>query len=116
MPPLEIKDKFIPRDLSWLMFNERVLEEAADLANPLLERLKFLAIFSDNLDEFYMVRLAGLKRLLDSGYNQRDRSGYFPQDLFVEIKTQSGLLTKKFYEIYQGRTRKDLTKQVLSKL
>lgn len=108
MPPLEIKDKFIPRDLSWLMFNERVLEEAADLANPLLERLKFLAIFSDNLDEFYMVRLAGLKRLLDSGYNQRDRFGYFPQDLFVEIKTQSGLLTKKFYEIYQGRTRKDM--------
>lgn len=56
--------KYIPRDISWLSFNERVLQEAADKSNPLLSRIKFLGIFSNNLDEFFRVRVAGLKRAL----------------------------------------------------
>ncbi|MBC7562512.1 MAG: hypothetical protein H7305_06300, partial [Gemmatimonadaceae bacterium] len=58
---------FFSRELSWLEFNARVLNEARDPRTPLLERLKFLAIFSSNLDEFYMVRVGGLRRKLKSG-------------------------------------------------
>jgi polyphosphate kinase len=102
---METKEKFIHRDLSWLEFNRRVLEEAADERNPLLERIKFLAIFTSNLDEFFMVRMAGAKKLLDSGYNKRDQFGFYPQELVAEIKTRADDLVKRFYEVYEGSVR-----------
>jgi len=99
---METKDKFIHRDLSWLEFNRRVMEEAADDRNPLLERLKFLSIFVSNLDEFYMVRVAGLKKLLDSGYNRKDQFGFASSELFLDIKLKADGLIEDLYDIYNG--------------
>ncbi|WP_100372419.1 RNA degradosome polyphosphate kinase [Bacillus sp. FJAT-45037] len=74
------------RELSWLAFNERVLEEAIDERNPLLERLKFLAIFSSNLDEFFMVRVAGLKDQVKAGFNRpENKAGLTPKQQLKEI-------------------------------
>ncbi len=108
---MDIRERLIHRDISWLNFNERVLEEAVDTSNPLLERLRFLAIFANNLDEFFMVRIAGIKRLVDSGYNKKDDFGYYPHEALAEIEEKADGLTKKLYDIYKGKTRKDLERQ-----
>lgn len=74
------------RELSWLAFNERVLEEALDKRNPLLERIKFLAIFSSNLDEFFMVRVAGLQDQVRSGFNKpENKAGLTPKQQLHKI-------------------------------
>ena len=65
-------EHFINRELSWLAFNERVLEEAADVTNPLLERVKFAAIVGSNLDEFFMVRVAALQHEVADGESAPD--------------------------------------------
>jgi len=102
---IDEKEKFIERELSWLAFNERVLEEAIDPQNPLLEQIKFLAIAVSNLDEFFMVRVAGLLNLIDSGYNRRDPYGYYPQELYREIRQRSEQLIARVYEVYKQRLK-----------
>ena len=81
VPPL-----FFNRELSWLDFNARVLREAADERNPLLERLKFAGIFSSNLDEFYMVRVAGLRRQVAAGVTLTPPDGLSPQEQLDAIE------------------------------
>src|SRR6266571_4287090 len=77
------ENRFFNRDESWLKFNQRVLEEAEDPSNPLLERVKFLAITASNLDEFVEIRVAGMLQRIEDGYNQPqplDEGGLTPQE------------------------------------
>ena len=73
--PKKQYDRYINRDLSWLKFNARVLQEANDASVPLIERLRFLGIFSNNLDEFFKVRYAAIKRIVDAGKVGRSELG-----------------------------------------
>jgi polyphosphate kinase len=86
---------YLNRELSWLAFNGRVLHEALDLRVPLLERLKFLGIFSTNLDEFFMVRIAGLRRQVAAGVVQTPPDGLTPQEQLDAIYAQVTRLEKQ---------------------
>jgi polyphosphate kinase len=88
-------DRYLDRELSWLAFNERVLELAEDPDLPLLERAKFLAIFASNLDEFFMVRVAGLKRRIATGIAVKSTSGYMPRDLLEAIYARTEQLMER---------------------
>ena len=102
----ENTDKFINRELSWLEFNQRVLDEGLNLSNPLAERMKFLAIVSSNLDEFFMIRVAGLMQQKKAGSRSKDRAGMTPSQQLDAIslrakkmsKDQSDAITSAFNE------------------
>jgi polyphosphate kinase len=97
------RQRIIDRELSWLAFNERVLELAEDTQVPLLERCRFLAIFSSNLDDFFMIRVATLKRKLETGVTKSNTAGYTPTQLMdaLSLKTQELLLRQSaaFHEV-----------------
>jgi polyphosphate kinase len=82
-------DRFFDRELSWLKFNQRVLELAQDEDQPALERANFAAIFASNLDEFFMVRVAGLKRRIDSGIAVTAASGLSPRQQLRAINEEA---------------------------
>src|SRR3712207_5976942 len=81
---------FINREISWLQFNDRVLAMAADPRTPLLERLKYLAIFSSNLDEFFMVRVSGLRDQVHAGMVTRGSDGWTPSETLEAIAKHVG--------------------------
>ncbi len=89
--------KYINRELSWLMFNDRVLEEAYDKDSKVFTRLKFLAITASNLDEFFMVRVAGLKQQMAAKYRKKDISGKTPEEQLKAIYLETQLMMKKIY-------------------
>src|SRR5689334_2281965 len=88
-------DRYSNRELSWLAFNERVLTLAEDHTQPLLERMKFLAIFAGNLDEFYMVRVAGLKRRADMGLQLPGPDGRSPRETLAALSRRTARLAER---------------------
>ncbi len=88
---------YFNRELSWLEFNERVLEEALDKRNPVLERLKFLAITASNMDEFFMVRVSGIIEQIEAGFNRTDPSGLSPLEQLRAITEKVHRITTKQY-------------------
>lgn len=95
------EDRFLDRELSWLRFNQRVLELAEDQTIPLLERVRFLAIFTSNLDEFFMVRVAGLKRRITAGVAVKAASGLMPREVLEQILTVSGELSHRQAHLFK---------------
>jgi polyphosphate kinase len=104
------EDRYFNRELSWLDFNARVLALAEDASQPLLERAKFLAIFASNQDEFYMVRVAGLKRRQQAGLAVRSADGLTPQEQLAKIAMRSRELTERQARICLDSVRPELAK------
>ena len=94
-------DRFLDREISWLRFNQRVLELAEDRRNPLLERARYLAIFASNLDEFFMVRVAGLKRRIAAGVAVKAASGMLPREVLEAIWAETQQLTERHAALFR---------------
>ncbi|WP_246229682.1 polyphosphate kinase [Mucilaginibacter humi] len=101
----------INREISWLYFNERVLQEAADATVPLIERIRFLAIFSSNLDEFYRVRVATLSRLTGLNEKAKEILGYNPKKVLNQIKNIVVKQERKFNDLYENIIVKQLAEE-----
>jgi polyphosphate kinase len=104
-PTLDSPELFSNRELSWLQFNERVLELAEDESIPLLERVKFIAIYASNLDEFYMVRVAGLHDQVDAGIDARGPDGLSPGETIERIAERSRELGGRHTAQWEERVR-----------
>jgi polyphosphate kinase len=102
---------FINREISWLAFNRRVLEEARDPANPLLERVKFLAIFDSNLIEFYEIRVAGLRQQAEAGVAKRGPDGMTAAEQLEAIDPAVRELVREFYACWNDELRPALEKE-----
>nr|WP_231639688.1 RNA degradosome polyphosphate kinase [Mycobacterium sp. Marseille-P9652] len=105
------EDRYLNRELSWLDFNARVLALAADNSLPLLERAKFLAIFASNLDEFYMVRVAGLKRRDEMGLSVRSADGLTPREQLALIGEQTQRIATRHARVFLDSVRPALAEE-----
>ena len=94
---IEDSKYYYNRELSWVLFDERVLDEARDKSNPLMERLKFLSITASNLDEFFMIRVASLRDMVNAGYNKEDIAGMNPKQQLEALNEATHRLVDKQY-------------------
>ena len=104
--------KLFNRELSWLSFNERVLQESLDISNPIIERMRFLGIYSNNMDEFYRVRVASVRRLIAIGTAQIEGFVGGPTALLKEIK-KAVLDQQRLFELSYQKLLKELREQVI---
>ena len=102
-------DRYLDREYSWVQFNERVLELAEDDQIPLLERVRFLAIFASNLDEFFQVRIAGLVRRITAGFPVQNAIGWTPEQLLKNTLTEAGLLAGRHAAVFADQIKPALT-------
>ena len=105
------EERLINRELSWLDFNERVLALAEDPERPLLERAKFLAIFSTNLDEFFQVRVSGLREQVEAGIRTRSADGMDPLDQLRAIRGRVEALSARHAAAFTGAIRPALERE-----
>src|ERR1700738_2296511 len=105
------EERYLNRELSWLDFNARVLALAEDNSLPLLERAKFLAIFASNLDEFYMVRVAGLKRRDEMGLSVRSADGLTPREQLARIGEQTQQIASRHARVFLDSVRPGLAEE-----
>ncbi len=110
----KIKIPYINRELSWMDFNGRVLEEAFERENPIMERIRFLAITASNLDEFFMVRVAGVKEQVNSDYRGEDPSGLKPKQLLPLLSQKIHAFTEKQYSCWYRSIMPALRKSDIS--
>jgi len=109
-PQLSAPENFINRELSWLEFNRRVLAEAQDPTQPLIERVKFLTIFSSNLDEFFEIRVAGIKQQIESETSNVGPDGLSPTDTFNNIQRIARELVTTQYALWKNELLSELAK------
>ena len=101
-------DRYINRELSWIAFNERVLAQALDQRTPLLDQAKFSAIFSNNLDEFFMVRVASLKSQVEAGITTPSEDGKTPLEQLLTIRERLIPLLQQQQDHYRKHLREQL--------
>src|SRR5271165_6132985 len=109
-PSLDSPELYINRELSLIAFQRRVLEEAADPANPLIERVKFLSIVSSNMDEFFMVRVAGLWQQIESRNHEISKDGKGPSEVLELIRLEVNELFESMYSLYRDQLLPGLAK------
>jgi len=111
---METTEKYYNRELSWLTFNHLVLDQIKDLKLPLYERVKFLAIYASNLDEFYRVRVAYWQSLLDLGEKNKKKLDYDPEDILEKIKSEVSIQLKEYYDLFNNTILPELNEEVLN--
>ena len=107
-------ENYVNRELSWIDFNGRVLGEATDVSNPLLERANFLGITQSNVDEFFMVRVASLHKLAAANVTTTDASGLTPEEQLNAVNRKEHRMVQERYEIYNQQIIPQLAKEQIN--